>query len=273
MQAGFDRRKSLAALLALVAVTAASAAPTVTGCGDAYPPCRSPAYISYRITVAEESFSSSEFVNSNLARVGQELLAPPAGSGETQTLAGDVKPLPPIPAAVLMVITGCFWVSLVKDRRRWFAALTGLLSLGQAGVSAFPELAYHLAGRKQTQHHSPHSLTRRMRTGEYSRRSRSDVEGTQYIGLLRRLAGIPDERTSLALPESTLPMRTTPADFNSPAARKRSAHFRDIGCAATGLISHLTNITRRAGSLSGEPFVFSPGFIFSNLARGPPPPA
>ena len=270
MQVGFDRR-CFAALLALVTATAASAMPTATDCSDAHLTYGPPANLSYHVTVAAESSGSSELVNSNLARVAAELLAPPTAHAETQAFGDNVKPLPPVPAAVLMVITGFLCVSLVKDRRIWFAALTGLLSLGQAGVSVLPELVYHLAGRKQTEQHSPGELTRRMRVWQHSRRSRSDVEGTRYIGLLRRLAGIPDERRSLSA--SILSTRTMRGNFNSPGVCRSSTEYENVGCAVTQLISHLISTTTRPGSLSGQPFVFSPGFIFANLARGPPEPA
>jgi hypothetical protein len=188
-------------------------------------------------------------IDAKLANLGKEFLQPPASFASLRHTQGNyVKPLPAVPAAIFMVLSGFLCVSLVRDRRFWLAALAGLLWAGQIGIQALPQLALRLSHRNHSQQQFsaelayPHYL-------ENSNRLRSDIEGTQYIGLLRHLAGIPDAK-SRYLHKDTRTYTSQPA----------------IILARTGLNPFLACLASRA-----EQFIsFSPAFIFSNLPRGPP---
>ncbi len=148
-----------------------------------------------------ETSQINDISNSDLKAIGAEILKPPADFTYPQPDAA--KTLPPVPAGLFMTLTGFLCVSFVKDRRIWLAALAGLLWAGQAGVQVIPQLAVNIS-KKHIQHKSLANTVCLNRFEDYSR-LRSDIEGTQYIGLLRHLAGIPEKPRSLPLLESFLP--------------------------------------------------------------------
>jgi len=264
--------KRLAILLSLVIVTTANAAPT--GCNydkQLFAGARSPRSDTH-ITLTLELDQVAGPHNPELARIAAELLEPPAGSPDSPPYPIDAKPLPGVPAALFMALTGFFCVSFVKDRRVWLAALTGLLWLGQAGLSALPELASHIAGKKQIKQQSADTPTC-MRAGEHCGRLRSDIEGTQYIGLLRHLAGIPDVTVSHSIPASIPSLRARRSGFDALRKSAVSAQLAAPEFALTRLVSHIIETTSCPACAAGQPVCFSPAFIFSNLARGPPEPA
>jgi hypothetical protein len=118
--------------------------------------------------------------------------------------------------------------------------LAGLLWLGQAGIQAVPQLALRLSHRNHTEQQFSTELTHPYYL-ENSNRLRSDIEGTQYIGLLHHLAGIPQDKMSFLSPSAIISQRYS-------------------------LNSLLNCLTLRV-----EQFIcFSPAFIFENLPRGPP---
>ena len=178
-------RLSLALSLALVIV--ANGAPAVSNCDEGFVAGAWSANTDEHITSSSQSGQVGGTYNPHLPRIGEELLKPPASP------ASDVgiRSLPGVPATLFMVLTGFLCVSFVKDRRVWLASLTGLLWLGQAGLSAIPELALHIASKRQTKQQCPGSVTG-VHRDKHCHRTRSNIEGTQYIGLLRHLAGIPD---------------------------------------------------------------------------------
>jgi len=196
---------------------------------------------------APETSQVIESCNSHLANIGAELLKPPADF--TQSPLTGARSLPAVPAALFMALTGFLCVSLVKDRRFWLAALAGLLWTGQAGIAALPQLATQLSSKKHIQRKSPVS-TVCLHQLENSGRLRSDIEGTEYIGLLHHLAGIPDAK-SRYLHKDTYTFQ--------PA----------IILARYGLNPLLTCLAAKAE----QPVCFSPAFIFAQLPRGPPLPA
>jgi hypothetical protein len=171
--------------------------------------------------------------NAHLANIGVELLRPPADFTDSASVGAKI--LPPIPAALFMVLTGFLCVSLVKDRRLWLAALAGLLWAGQAGFHAIPQLAAHMSSQKHIQQKTPDNTACLYRVEDCCR-SRSDIEGTQYIGLLHHLAAIPAGTMSLLLPAS---LPSYPAVICPAARAEQYIHF-------------------------------SPASTFAQLARGPP---
>ena len=186
-------------------------------------------------------------IDTKLANLGREFLQPPTSFAGLSNAQGNyVKPLPPVPAAIVMVLSGFLCVSLVRDRRVWLTALVGLLWAGQTGIQALPQLALRLShGNHRNQQPRaqlayPHYL-------ENSHRFRSDIDDTQYIGLLRHLAGIPD-------------------NLHKPTHSYTSTSQPAIIIAQTGLNPLLVCLAPRTEQLIS----FSPAFIFANLARGPP---
>lgn len=263
---------------------------------------------------------TGEFFNPHVATVAAEFLKAPAA--DLQSVSVNAKSLPAVPGALFMALVGFLCVSLVKDRRVWLAALAGLLWLGQTGFTALPHLASHLRSKKQIQQSSP-TLTY-ISELEGSFRLRSDIEGTQYIGLLRHLAGIPDVTMSLPLPvfplllrvrryvwrtwQSQLPkeprllrrpdksgllaMTPNPASMSlradSSLSRAISSSLRATCPPELWRRRKRSNLIDRLPQFAiapqfsliqtiycsvprpGQIFPFSPAFIFSRLARGPP---
>ncbi len=151
-----------------------------------------------------------------------------------------------------MGLTGFLCVSLVKDRRFWLAALSGLLWVGQTGIQAVPQLAMHFSHRNHIEQQFDTELAY-LYNLENSR-LRSDVDGTQYIGLLHHLAGIPDSTMSLLSQESS----------------QNEDEFRAPQFAIMGLSSRVFTSTNCLAAKAEQSFYFSPAFIFENIARGPP---
>jgi len=221
--------------------------------------------------------------NAHLANIGVELLKPSVDL--TSSAPVGAKTLPPIPAALFMVLTGFLCVSLVKDRRLWLAALVGLLWAGQAGFHAIPQLAALMSSKKHIQRKTPDNTACLYRV-EDCRRLRSDIEGTQYIGLLHHLAAIPAGTMSLLLPAS-LPSLQAQRAFspersrrgsNLIAPRKRVASARTRSSAgflqfAITHFSFLLNPAVICPAARAEQYIhFSPASTFAQLARGPPEP-
>jgi len=271
-------------LLSLIAATAASAAPTMSDCNKnfvvAAVSATSDAYVPY----APETSQITEPSNSHLAAIGVELLRPPADF--TNTSPVGAQSLPPVPAALFMVLTGFLCVSLVKDRKLWLGALAGLLWAGHTGIQAIPKLTAYISSKKHIQRKS-HTNTVRLHQFEESLRLRSDIEGTKYIGLLHHLAGIPNTTMSLSLPASLQSLRKQKA-FSPERSRRGSnliVSLKQASSARTSCnlaasqfaITHLSFLLIQATNClapGAKQYIhFSPAFTFAHLARGPPNPA
>ncbi len=207
-----------------------------------------------------------------LAGIGAELLKPPTRSaGSTVSAISGVKVLPAVPGAILMVAAGFLCVSFIRDRKMWLAAATCLITLGQTGLAILPHLAARLRSKDQVQGDSPPQAARIYRLDGIDR-VRSDVEGSQYIGLLHHLAGIPlntggaltdlharqsiEARDLFDLPEDTVCLRKV---------RRRQQSISAIITSSQRLIQPAI----RPGN-SEKHACFYPAFIFSSMARGPP---
>ena len=233
------------------------------------------------ISVGEIS-PAAEAHNWNLASIAAELLKPPADFSVASTSPGQVTALPAVPSAVFMVLTGFICVSVVKDRKLWIAALAGLLWAGQAGFSALPQLAWHLAARKQTQVTFSPGVTY-IPELDQSDRLRSDIEGTAYIGLLRYLAGIPDTVNSVqrggckvqGIGYSVQHLHFLNAKrYTLNASRYTTYNIRHTTkspqFALTEVLAYILPATKRLAYIAEWHFYFSPAFTFENLPRGPP---
>jgi hypothetical protein len=231
--------------------------------------------------------------NAHLANIGVELLRPPADFTDSAPVGAKI--LPPIPAALFMVLTGFLCVSLVKDRRFWLAALAGLLWAGQAGFHAIPQLAAYMSSQKHIQRKTPDNTACLYRVEDCCR-SRSDIEGTGYIGLLHHLAAIPAGTMSLLLPASLAslqaqrafsPERTKACPersrmgrrasiFIAPRKRVVSALTRSSAGVSKFAITHFSSLLDSVvfcPAARAEQYIhFSPASTFAQLARGPPDP-
>ncbi len=280
-------------LLLLVTATATKAGPTMSNCNESFVARAVLPTWQAHISFVHKTSHIIEPSNAHLANIGVELLKPSVDL--TSSAPVGAKILPPIPAALFMVLTGFLCVSLVKDRRFWLAALVGLLWAGQAGFHAIPQLAALMSSKKHIQRKTPDNTACLYRV-EDCRRLRSDIEGTQYIGLLHHLAAIPAGTMSLLLPASLpslqaqrafSPERTKACPERSRmgrrasiliAPRKRvvSARTRSSAGAFQFAIAHfsfLLNPVVICPAARAEQYIhFSPASTFAQLARGPPKP-
>lgn len=153
-------------------------------------------FVTYPASVASDAVDTSfsnfsriaEFPDHQFRAIAEKFLNPPLSSNYSDQ-ATNLKSLPAVPGTIFMVLTGFICVSLVKDRKIWIAALAGLFWLSQASVTSLPKLASHLYSRKHIEH-SVQNLTCAFEINNFSR-PRSDIQGSEYMGLLRRLGAIP----------------------------------------------------------------------------------
>jgi len=263
----------LAVLLPLLVVTVVSAAPTVNNCSSNLVASAVSPSSDAHIPVVADIAHNIESGNSHLATAAAEFLKPPPAFTGSPALPIGAKSLPPVPGALLMVLTGFLCVSLVKDRRFWLAALAGFLWLGQTGIQAVPQLALRLSHRNHSEQQFSAELTYPYHL-ENSNRLRSDIDGTQYIGLLHHLAGIPDSTMSFLLPTSLPSLRAQRSNLkslsNSQTLAQSEGMFGAPQFAIMGLSSHLIPATNCLAARVEQFVCFSPAFIFENLPRGPP---
>jgi len=260
------------ALLPLLVVTSAVAAPTVSdGC------CRFDAGALSAGPVAEarslfQFCELGEDCGPDLAGIGAELSRPPARFADSPTSESKcAKALPAVPGTLLMVLAGFVCVSLVKDRKMWLAAAACLLSLGHTGLAILPQLAAQLRSKEKIEGGSPPKPAR-IYTLDGIDRLRSDVEGTGYTGLLRHLAGIPQNS-----PVNLTKLFVTPAvqsrnlresreDTLCTQKRRRPGESSAITTSSHRLIQAASCLTKN----DEEHACFSPAFIFNSMARSPP---
>ena len=266
------RNKWLAVLLPLLVVTVVSAAPTVNNCSNSFVASAVSPTSNAHIFSLPEVIQIVEPSDFHLAQAAAEFLKPPPAFTGSPAMPVGAKSLPAVPGALLMGLTGFLCVSLVKDRRFWLAALTGLLWVGQTGIQAVPQLAVRISHRNHIEQQFDAELTYPYYLE--NSRTRSDVDGTQYIGLLHHLAGIPDSTTLLSLPASIPSLRAQRSNLDLPSNSRTLVQtddtFRAPQFAIMGLSSHLIPATNCLAAKAEQSIYFSPAFIFDNLARGPP---
>jgi len=264
------RSNWLVIVLLLFVFSAASATPTVSNCNNSLVVSALSPGSDTPIPILADATFTTESGDSHLAGVAADFLRPPPAFTGSPALPNGVKSLPAVPGALLMGLTGFLCVSLVKDRRLWLAALAGLLWLGQAGIQAVPQLAVRLSHRN----HIARQLDTELNYPFYleNSRLRSDIDGTQYIGLLHHLAGIPDSTMSLLQRRLSF-LRPRLSFLRKRESSQTEDEFRTPQFAITRLLSPLIPVTNCL-TLRVEQFIcFSPAFIFDNLPRGPPEPA
>jgi len=249
--------KLLITLLSLVTATMVSAHPTMSDCNTNFVVCAVSPTSDVHTRYVPETSQITEPFNSQLAAIGAEILKPPPDFTDSSPVGA--KTLPPVPAALFMVLTGFLCVSLVRDRRVWLAALAGLLWAGQAGFQVIPQLASNISKHIQRKPTANIALLHR---NEDSCRLRSDIEGTQYIGLLHHLAGIPQRKER--------PHVKRGAKYLAPPLRRGFLQFKTVRFAIAQFSFLLNPALICPAARAEQNIYFSPAFIFARLARGPP---
>ena len=142
----FKVSKILCTFLLLFTASDANASPIVTLGNSALRVSVCSADIPTSIVRVSDDFVGP--INFKLADFACESLRSPIYSADlNKTKFDNVKSLPAVPTAALMVLIGFICISLVKDRRIWSAVLAVLLSASQTGVHAVPQLVMRLSQR------------------------------------------------------------------------------------------------------------------------------
>jgi len=275
-----DRGKTLAAVLLLLAASAASASPTIIS--DSSVPIASTstsdatAIVSCNLTISQlrelaEYFLNSPQVDNQITRepVPSQLIAlaesflMPTQEDNQATKAKENLCLPTLPPAVGMVLIGFMCVSLVRDRKTWVAVLAGLLWVGQTGIWALPQLSLRISRKvNNSQPIEPaladlYSLRDGFNPANYSEQKR-------YTGLLHYLEGIP-QGTGDFTNNRTISLR----HFSNAAGNGQCvSQYADTisQLVSSELLNCLVSGTRQFTC-------FTPAFIFNLIPRGPPMPA
>ena len=262
-------KRLLVILLSFVVAATVGAAPTMSDYNKSFASVGVLPASGVLVSYIPETSQIGELSNSQMAAIGAEILKPPPDY--TYLVPAETHTLPPVPAATFMVIGGFLCISLVKDRKLWLAAPAGLLWAGQAGIHVIPQLVAHISKQQHIQRQSP-ANTACLHWLEDSCRLRSNIEGTQYIGLLHHLAGIPDTMTSL--PSKASLLRRTMSLLSHVSVvqnklQKRNAYeapkFTKVRFLFLIIPAVICTVPRTVRSIR-----FSPAFIFDNLSRGPP---
>ncbi len=258
-----EKNKFIAVLILLVgiAVATASASPTVAT-GNTIVTATSDV-ADTPTAIIPDDLKVIAPVNSELAIIGRQLLKPSVNStGLTNNPPDYAKALPAVPATCFMVLTGFLCISLVRDRRVWLAAVTALLWAGNVGIQAVPQLARYACRRAHTNKQLTAGLGRSYLL-ENTNRLRCDIEGSRFIGLLCYLEGIPDGTMSF-LPRIVVRHKV------QPESRQTENKFGTSQFAIAKLLPHLICATSCPATAAEQHILFSPAFIFDDLARGPP---
>ena len=260
-------------LLLFVMATTIKAGPAMSNCNENFVArAVSPASQAH-IPFVHKTSLIIEPSNAQLANIGAEFLKPPADLRSSAPVGAKI--LPPIPAALFMVLTGFLCVSLVKDRRLWLAALAGLLWAGQAGFNAIPQLAANMNPQKQNQRKTTDNTACLYRIEDCCR-LRSDIEDTQYIGLLHHLAAIPAGTMSLLFPAPLASLQAQRSNLIAPRKRIVSVRTRSNAGVSKLALTHFSSLLNPAvicPAARAEQYIhFSPVSTFAQLARGPPNP-
>ena len=260
------------ALVLLVAVATVKAAPTI-GDTDAK-------LVAHSVSLSSPADSHSAdqvrlisgTCDSALANIATDFLKPPADFKNLAVLPPGTKSLPAVPAALFMGLTGFICVSLVRDRKVWLAVATTILWAGQVGFTALPQAASHLISRTQIGQNSQQQNYSSVLKGRSSR-LRSDIEGTEYIGLLHYLEGIPATvRNTQACPERSRgnAIRNLALERSEGTKYEQRTTNYAPQFAIIGQLFYLPQVTNCLVKIAKQLTCFSPASIFESLPRGPP---
>ena len=189
-----------------------------------------------------------ELSNSFPANIAAELLKPPADSMDSPALCAAARPLPAVPGALFMVLTGFLCVSAVKDRKVWLAALASLLWVGHIGREMLVVRCPQVVAIPNTEE-GPH-----VKHGAKPVSSRVE----RYLAPPFRRGLLP-----YAIRHTT-PVPSVVERYNIRYTMQ-SHQF-----ALVSLCDDFLHTTKRLAYLIDWHAYFSPAFTFENLARGPP---
>jgi hypothetical protein len=273
----FFRNSAFLGLFVLLLTVARSvAAPTINNSYPVNSDCAAlvvpiaDAQISHAAKIAPPSEFGDYYA---IISAANDFLKPPTNFPVYKPLSGEqARSLPVVPQTLPLVLAGFLCVSLANNRRGWRAVFSGLLLVGLMGVQLVPQVALRLShitkGRPRLSVQSPCRLFSHQ---DFSGIPQSRREGTQYIGLLRCLAGIPD---SLGISKNTqISQLQVAGDSVSlwgkalPCSPAYKSHTADCLISAQGIANSLFDRLALEVRLYAY---FSPAFAFSNLARGPP---
>ena len=167
----------------LMLVSVAGALPAVTNSGVLSFAAENEAIT--QVSFGSNLFKVTDFSDSSFIEIGKELSEP------TVVIVNsiDVQQLPAVPATLFMVLSGFLCVSLVRDHKVWLSVVFGALRLGVAGVNVVPRLLvnYSKVDVKQSSAKEAICVFRDFF------RPMFDVQGTRYVGLLRRMTTAGDD--------------------------------------------------------------------------------
>ncbi|MBN1788220.1 MAG: hypothetical protein JW806_07475 [Sedimentisphaerales bacterium] len=264
-----------AALLVTLLLTQASAAPSINN-ETALSSLNALQSVNTSVHFDSQLTGIAASAQSRLAEIGEEFTKPSIIiSGSTGTSQTSTRSLPAIPATFFMVLTGFFCVSLVKDRKAWVTALTGVLYFGLAGINAIPQLLPHHNIREEIKHSSSWESAHKLELENSLSRS-LDAQGIQFTGLLHRLASIPDSDGFVIIDRLI-----KPAGIQSLAKkalmvwRIEYVHTRkaDVLSLISAIIHNLYNLNLSPDCLAvktGQQVYFSSEFSISYRPHGPP---
>jgi len=264
-----QRNKSFWVVILILAVASANGSPTVRTENFITPAAQTMPDATDKIScIIFKSFCTRD---AELANLSAEFLQPPTDSVALSNIhLNYVKPLPAVPTAIIMAMFGFVCVSLVRDRRLWLVALTGILSVGHTGIQTLPQLFLRISYKNHI-HQKPFAQLACLYLNENSHRLRSDIDGTQYIGLLHHLAGIPRAKSVSAI------MQPRQADALAGCreifVKVFAYSHKNKPCYISAIISQKCSLNSlfKCLAFKAEQIVcFLPAFIFEQLARGPP---
>ena len=223
-----------------------------------------------------QSISSSQW---RFETLGRQFAEPIDTLSALRNPADTYSPalLPAVPATISMTLCGFLCVSFVRDRRAWLAVACGLLWLGQAGIQAVPQLGHKLCCRMAAAKHSISKLNPALAGNSFERTGNQDT--IRYIGLLRRLEGIPDHNLCSLLFPRKRESRSDHRKFVLPATGNYDTGSGQISVRKHSIppqaFTAQNNWPERlivcpAGAAGNFIISCSPAFIFSILPRGPP---
>jgi len=216
-------------------------------------------------SVPEGIIESSQ---TRLAGLGKQILRPPVYNEILTDANTTIKALPPVPAALLMTLTGFFCVSLARDRKVYLSVLAALFWVGQAGIGAIPQLADCIWRHVHTTKHQ-YDKTQRWSLIADDFRSRPEIEGAQFAALMHYLEGIPDNVCLSVNPKLSNHyfLKIFDKTHSAPVSGSESVvNFAAILAAENKLDAANNSLALNAGWLE----IFSPAFIFQNIPRAPP---
>ena len=205
-----------------------------------------------------------------LENIGRQITDPArTPSPFHKTPAPDKTTLPAVPAAISMTLCGFLCISFVRDRRAWLAMAARILWLGQTGIAAVPELTHRICSRIATSTSSPAGLQKPDIVFS-SDSLTGNAQSTRFIGLLRKLEGIPDHNFGV-LSIHTQSIKAAGGEFDNAGRQLSSARKHNVPSQAFATQTNQHNAQIRCPASAAEHFiVFKPAFIFQNLSRGPP---